>query len=69
METVKVSSKYQVVIPRRIREELDLQPGQSVTVMVKGRTLEIVPVREMADSRGLLKGASPSDYRDRMDRV
>jgi AbrB family looped-hinge helix DNA binding protein len=69
METVKVSSKYQVVIPRRIREELGIRPGQSVAVMAKGRALEIVPVRELADSRGLLKGASTDDYRDRKDRV
>jgi len=69
METVKVSSKYQVVIPRRIREELGIQPGQTVTVMAKGRSLEIVPVRELADSRGLLRGASPDNYRDRVDRT
>ncbi len=68
METVKVSSKYQVVIPRRVREALDIRPGQAMAVMAKGRALEIVPVRELASARGMLKGASPEHYRDRRDR-
>lgn len=68
METVRISSKYQVVIPKAVRRELDLKPGQSVTVMVKGRALEVVPVREIGNARGLLKGADSSDYRDRSDR-
>lgn len=68
METVRISSKYQVVIPKALRRELDLRPGQSVMVMVKGRALEVVPVREIGSARGLLKGADSGDYRDRADR-
>ena len=69
METVRISSKYQVVIPKAVRRELDLKPGQAVTVMAKGRALEVVPVRDIASARGLLSGADPGDYRDRVDRV
>ena len=69
METVKISSKYQVVIPRAVRQKLDLKPGQAVTVMAKGRVLEIVPLREIASTRGMFAGADPSGYRDRTDRV
>ena len=68
METVKISSKYQVVIPKAVRQELDLKPGQSVTVMAKGKALEIVPVRDIGLARGMLAAADPSDYRDRTDR-
>lgn len=69
METVRISSKYQVVIPKAVRQELDLKPGQAVMVMVKGRALEVVPVGDLASARGMLKGADIADYRDRTDRV
>lgn len=69
METVKISSKYQVVIPKAVRRELGLEPGQAVTVMAKGRALEIVPVGDILSARGTLRGSDPADYRDRADRI
>ncbi|HMA98549.1 MAG TPA: AbrB/MazE/SpoVT family DNA-binding domain-containing protein [Wenzhouxiangella sp.] len=69
METVRISSKYQVVIPKAVRRELNLEPGQVVIVMAKGRALEIVPVGDISSARGSLRGADPADYRDRKDRV
>lgn len=56
MHTVTISSKYQVVIPKKIRMHLGLKPGQKVQVLsYKGR-VELVPERPMEEMRGFLKG-------------
>lgn len=56
MESVRLSSKYQVVIPRRVRESLDLRPGQKVHVLPYENRIELIPVRPVAKMRGFLKG-------------
>jgi AbrB family looped-hinge helix DNA binding protein len=56
METVTISPKYQVVIPRRIREALDLKPGQRVRVLQYDRRVEYVPIMPMREARGFLRG-------------
>ena len=68
METVTVSSKYQVVIPRPVRESLDIQPGQKLQVLVYGDHIEFIPVKRMSQMRGFLKGIDTTVQRDR-DRV
>ena len=68
MASVTLSSKYQIAIPKAIREDLDLQAGQQFAVIPKGGAIELVPLRTMASPRGLLRGADPADYRDRTDR-
>ena len=56
METVTVSPKFQVVIPKPIREELGLVPGQKVQAIVYGDRIELIPVRSIKEMRGFLKG-------------
>lgn len=56
METVTISPKFQVVIPKRIREELGLYPGQKVQAIRYGDRVELVPVRPLAEMRGFLRG-------------
>ncbi len=56
MEVVTVSPKYQVVIPRGIRETMGIAPGQKVQVFVVGNRIELVPVRDVKDMRGFLSG-------------
>jgi AbrB family looped-hinge helix DNA binding protein len=68
MQTATLSSKYQLAIPKAIRELLNLQAGQQFTVLAKGNSIELVPVRSLQSMRGLLKGANPANYRDRQDR-
>ena len=56
MEQVTISPKFQVVIPRRIRESLGLVPGQKVQVVQYGERIELIPYREVHEMRGFLKG-------------
>jgi AbrB family looped-hinge helix DNA binding protein len=51
METVTISPKYQVVIPKGIRESLELRPGQKVQAILYDRRIELVPVRPIAYER------------------
>jgi AbrB family looped-hinge helix DNA binding protein len=56
METVTISPKYQVVIPKSIREALGLRPGQKVQVIPYGSRVELVPVVPVTQLRGFLRG-------------
>jgi AbrB family looped-hinge helix DNA binding protein len=56
MQTVTVSPKFQVVIPKEIREKLGLSPGQKVQAMVYGDRIELIPLRPIKEMRGFLKG-------------
>jgi AbrB family looped-hinge helix DNA binding protein len=69
MERVKVSPKFQVVIPKKVREELALRPGQELHVYVLDGTIRLHPPRSIKDLRGIAKGMKwKDDYRDRHDR-
>ena len=65
METVKLSPKYQVVIPRSVREELKLTPGQEVAVIRYRGRIELVPMSPVKEMRGFLRGVDPSVERER----
>lgn len=54
MTVVKVSSKYQVVIPKDVRERLGIEPGQEVEVFSIAGRVELVPVEPIQDLRGFL---------------
>jgi AbrB family looped-hinge helix DNA binding protein len=68
METVTVSPKFQVVIPRKVRESLDIRPGQKVQVIRYEDRIELVPVRPAREMRGFLEGIDTEVERD-PDRV
>ena len=69
MDTVTISSKYQIVIPRAIREKWNVKPGQKVRLIMIGNRLEVVPVRDMQSARGFLEGMSSEIEREDEDRV
>lgn len=68
MAVVTVSPKFQVVIPRDVREELGIEPGQKIQVIAIENRLEMIPVRPARTMRGFLKGIDTRVDRD-ADRV
>lgn len=64
MPTVKVSSKYQLLIPKDIREQMNIKPGQQFLVIPIGNHLEFVPLRSPKEMRGFLTGIDTSIPRD-----
>jgi len=68
MITVSVSPKFQVMIPKAIREAMDIQPGQKVQVILYQNRIELIPIRPLRKARGFLRGIDTSVERDE-DRV
>lgn len=68
METVTLSPKFQVVIPRSIRESLGLEPGQKIQAVLYENRIEFIPVRPLKKMRGFLMGIDTAVPRDK-DRV
>ncbi len=68
MKTVTVSPKYQVVIPRDVRETLSIKPGEKMQVINYANRIELVPVRKVKSMRGFLKGIDTTVRREK-DRV
>ena len=68
MAQATVSTKYQVVIPKDIREEVRLASGQVVQVIAKGGVISLVPDRPLRELRGFVRGIETEGYRDKTDR-
>ena len=68
MKTVTVSPKYQVVIPREVRETLSIKPGEKMQVINYANRIELVPVKKVKSMRGFLKGIDTTVNREK-DRV
>jgi AbrB family looped-hinge helix DNA binding protein len=67
--TVKVSPKFQIVIPKEIREALKLEPGQELSVYVLHGTIHVRRPGSIKDLRGMAKGLKwKDDYRDHSER-
>ena len=64
MDTVTVSPKFQVVIPRAIRDSLGIQPGQKVQVIRYENRIVLIPLRPVQETRGFLKGIDTSVERE-----
>jgi len=64
MQSVKISPKFQVVIPRRVRESMHLTPGQEVQIVEYGTRIELVPMKSINSIRGFAKGINTRFTRD-----
>jgi AbrB family looped-hinge helix DNA binding protein len=69
MDVVTISPKFQVVIPKFVRDQLHLVPGQKVQAVAYAGRIEFIPVRPAREMRGVLRGMDTSFVRDEEDRV
>jgi AbrB family looped-hinge helix DNA binding protein len=68
MNKVTLSNKYQVIIPKEIREKIGLKAGVSIEIITYSNRIELVPIKPIKDLKGILKGIDTNITRD-MDRI
>ena len=68
MVTVKVSPKFQVVIPKKVREKLGIRAGQKLQILQFSDRIEFVLLQKIKNMRGFLKGIK-TDVRRQKDRI
>jgi AbrB family looped-hinge helix DNA binding protein len=68
MQSVTVSPKYQVVIPKTVREALKLHPGQKMQIVEYAGRIELIPERDIKELRGFLKSIN-TEFKREKDRV
>jgi len=68
MYSATLSSKFQICIPKELREELHIKAGQTFIFIPHGNSIQLVPERNLKDIRGIMAGANVSNVRDRQDR-
>jgi len=64
MNTLTISPKYQLVIPKAIRELLGLKPGQKVQAIAYNNRIELIPVRPIRRMRGFVRGIDTTVERE-----
>jgi len=62
-----ISSKYQVVIPREVREQFNLKPGQKVMFIPYRNSIRLVIVPPIKEARGIFKGINTDNIREEVD--
>lgn len=69
MPRVTISPKFQIVIPREIREKLRLRPGQQVTLFERDGIITAIPDLPLEKFRGILKAMSRTELREKQERI
>lgn len=69
METVSISPKFQVVIPKGIRELFNLKAGEKMVMIPYDGRIEMVPKRDIKAMKGFLKGMDSDVRREKTDRI
>jgi AbrB family looped-hinge helix DNA binding protein len=69
MPTTKISSKFQIVIPREVRQKLRLLSGQRLQVLEKGGVISLVPEVPLKSLKGAAKSLTSADVREKKDRI
>jgi len=64
MQTVTVSPKYQVVIPKAVRQALHIRPGQKLQIVEYNGRIELIPEKDIKELRGLTKGINTEFERE-----
>lgn len=65
MTSVTVSPKFQVVIPKSVRESINIFPGQKIEVLTYQNRIELIPLKPMKEMRGFLEGINTEVKRDK----
>ena len=68
MARTTISPKFQIVIPREIRERLRLRPGQKITLFEREGIITAIPDQPLESLRGILKGVSRTGLREKKER-
>lgn len=68
MSRTRVSSKYQIVIPKDVRERAKIRVGQEFQVIAKGGIVTLVPDKPIASMRGFVRGMRTTGFREKKDR-
>ncbi len=69
MATTTISPKFQIVIPKEVREKLHLSPQQRLQVVEKGGVITLVPEVPLKTLKGSLKGMSKTGIREKKERL
>jgi AbrB family looped-hinge helix DNA binding protein len=69
MATTTISTKFQIVIPKEVRDKLQLYPQQRLEVLEKGGVITLVPEVPLKSLKGALKGMSKTGLREKKDRL
>jgi AbrB family looped-hinge helix DNA binding protein len=69
MTTIKVSPKFQIVIPKEVREATKIKSGMQIVMVPYGNRIELIPLKTMASLKGTLKGMDASNTREKKDRI
>ena len=64
MATVTISTKYQLVIPKEIRDKIQITPGQKFQMIQIGNRIELIPIKNIKEARGFLKGMDTTIERE-----
>ena len=67
MEAVTISSKYQVVIPKEVRKQFNLKPGQKIIFIPYNGTLRVIMIPPIKKARGMLRGINTENIREKAD--
>jgi AbrB family looped-hinge helix DNA binding protein len=68
MAKVKLSSKFQIVIPAEIREKMDLKAGEEIVMIEKAGVIHLIPQKPIKQMRGFVKGGDTQNIREEEDR-
>ena len=69
MERVKVSPKFQILIPKNVRKNLHIKAGMEMQMLESGNCIQLVPLEPIENLRGFVKGIDPDIQRDEDDRL
>lgn len=69
MKPITVSPRFQIVLPKKVREQMDIKAGQKMHVIAYDNIITLIPARSIQEARGSLKNINTVVVRDDVDRI